>query len=150
MTTDSAPTDPTPGDPTMSGPTAMDPARSAPAPSRAGRFSTKFAAKTFDAQGQHIGPGPWLDLIGEANRLHPGFFGEPTSVGPWWTGGSVEQYAHARVIHHLDESVSIVALDETGDSVLARADTALRARTDPDSPAADPDMQAGIENGEPR
>jgi hypothetical protein len=91
-------------------------------------FSTKFPAKAFDAQGQHTGPGPWLDLLREANGVHHDFFGEPESVGEWWAGGSVEVYPHARVIHHLDDSVSVVALDELGDQVLTAADTALRAK----------------------
>lgn len=89
-------------------------------------FSTKFPAKTFDAQGQHTGPGPWLDLLREANGVHHRFFGEPESANAWWAGGSVEVYAHARVIHHTDESVSVVALDELGDQVLTAADAALR------------------------
>lgn len=91
-------------------------------------FHTKFPAKAFDAQGQHTGPGPWLDLLREANGVHHGFFGAPESVDAWWAGGSVEVYAHARVIHHPDDSVSVVALDELGDRVLTVADTMLRAR----------------------
>jgi hypothetical protein len=91
-------------------------------------FSTKFPAKAFDAQGQHTGPGLWLDLIREAGAAHPGFFGAPESVGPWWAGGSVEEYAHARVIHHLDDSVSVVALDDLGDRILTETDAALRTK----------------------
>ena len=121
MTTDPTPTDPSPTDPAPAGvPTE-----------RADRFRTKFPAKTFDSQGTHTGPGPWLDLIGEACLIHPGFFDEPNSTGPWWAGGSVEEYTHARVIHHLDESVSVVALDDLGHTVLTQADTTLRARTQP-------------------
>lgn len=125
MTTDPTPTDSTPTDPTPTGPPAEPPAR----------FRTKFPAKAFDSDGQHTGPGPWLDLIGEACLVHPGFFDEPDSVGPWWAGGSVEEYPHARVIHHLDDSVSVVGLDDLGHTVLTQADTTLRARHQPPPPA---------------
>ena len=131
MTTDPTSTDPTPADPTPADPTPVDP----PA-QRRDWFRTKFPAKTFDSQGTHTGPGPWLDLIGEACLIHPGFFDEPNSTGPWWAGGSVEEYPHARVIHHLDESVSVVALDDLGHTVLTQADTTLRARTQPTPPPA--------------
>jgi hypothetical protein len=127
-------------------PTATDPdLASAPA----GRFSTKFPAKTFDSHGQHTGPGPWLDLIGEANRLHPDLFDEPVSVGPWWAGGSVEQYPHARIIHHPDESVSVLALDELGHAVLTQADQRLRTRTEP-APPAEPAEAGPHETGRPQ
>jgi len=49
-----------------------------------------------------------------ANGVHHGFVGEPESVNAWWAGGSVEIYAHARVIHHPDDSVSVIAPDELG------------------------------------
>jgi hypothetical protein len=45
-------------------------------------------------------------------------------------GGPAGEYAHARVIHHPDDSVSVVALDELGDQILTKADAALRAKHD--------------------
>lgn len=77
-------------------------------------------------------PGPWLDLIHHANGVDEGLFGEPTSVGPWWAGGSVEEYPDARVIHHddgrepMDRSVSVVALTQRGHDALTEADRLLK------------------------
>lgn len=85
-------------------------------------WSGRYPAKAFDETGQHIGPGPWLAVIHKANRISPGMFGTPTSIGPWWAGGSCEEYPDARVLHRGDGSVSIVAKTEHGAVVLAEAD----------------------------
>lgn len=60
----------------------------------------------------------WLQIIHDCNRLEPKFFGRPSYLGPWWAGGSVEEYEHARVLHREDPSVSIIAKTEHGDEVL--------------------------------
>jgi hypothetical protein len=78
-------------------------------------------AKSYDADGNHVGPGPWLDVVRAANGIAPGMFGSPYFVGPWWAGGSVEEYAEARVIHRDDGSVSIVGKSVTAERVLAQA-----------------------------
>ena len=79
-------------------------------------------AKAYDSAGKHTGPGPWLNVIREACRLAPAMFGAPTSVGPWWAGGCVEEYEDARVIHRPDGlSVSIVSKTERGAEILAFA-----------------------------
>ena len=64
----------------------------------------RYPAKAYDSSGRHIGPGLWLTVIHEANRLRleagmePMFDG-PTSTGDWWAGGYVEEYPEARVLH---------------------------------------------------
>lgn len=64
----------------------------------------RYPAKAYDANGRHIGPGLWLTVIHEANRLcieagRERMFDEPTSTGDWWAGGYVEEYPEARVLH---------------------------------------------------
>jgi hypothetical protein len=78
-------------------------------------------ARRYDAAGRHVGPGEWLDFIHVANGVAPGTFGAPVSSGPWWAGGSVEEYADARVLHREDGSVSVVSTTEHGAVVLAEA-----------------------------
>lgn len=77
--------------------------------------------KAYDDTGRHTGPGPWLGVIWEANRIDPDMFGAPLRTGPWWAGGSVEEYADARVLHRTDGSVSIVSLTDRGAAILAQA-----------------------------
>ena len=55
-------------------------------------------------------------------------FGAP-EIGPWWAGGTVEEYPDARVIHRGDETVSIVGKTERGDAALARAAASLGIHT---------------------
>jgi hypothetical protein len=70
--------------------------------------------KAYDAAGKHTGPGEWLTVIHEVNRIAPGTFGEPQSAGPWWAGGWAEEYADARVLHREDGSVSLVSKTDRG------------------------------------
>lgn len=71
----------------------------------------------------------WLSLIHKSNELAGnGFFGEPEVHGPWWAGGTAEEYPDARVIHRGDGSVSIVSKTEYGDQTLRRAAEALGIR----------------------
>ncbi len=64
----------------------------------------RYPAKAYDGEGRHTGPGLWLTVIHETNRLcieagrEPMFDG-PESTGDWWAGGYVEEYAEARVLH---------------------------------------------------
>jgi hypothetical protein len=81
--------------------------------------------KAYDSAGKHTGPGPWLSVIHEANRITPGMFGEP-DISPWWAGGEVEEYKDARVIHRPDGSVSVVSKTEHGAEVLATAAGTLK------------------------
>jgi len=76
-------------------------------------------AKAYDSHGMHTGPGQWLEVIWEVNRVFPGTFDCPDSQGDWWAGGHVEEYEHARVIHRADESVSVVSKTEYGATLLA-------------------------------
>jgi hypothetical protein len=86
-------------------------------------FHGKYPAKAY-RNGVHVGMGPWIDLVRES-----GIFGTPLdSSGPWWAGGESEEYGHARIIHHLDESVSVVALTEEASKALAAAELRIRAR----------------------
>lgn len=80
----------------------------------------RYPAKAYDADGNHTGPGPWLGVIHAANRIDPDLFGEPESTGPWWAGGYVEEYAHARVLHRDDDTVSIHGKTDHGEAVLAQ------------------------------
>jgi hypothetical protein len=61
---------------------------------------------------------PWLEAIKTANGIDPEMFRAPEHTGPWWAGGSVEEYPHARVIHRDDDSVSIVPKTDHGADVL--------------------------------
>jgi hypothetical protein len=60
----------------------------------------------------------WQSVIWDANEIAPDTFGRPDHLGPWWAGGSVEEYPDARVLHRGDGSVSIVSKTEKGDEVL--------------------------------
>jgi hypothetical protein len=75
--------------------------------------------KAYDRQGNHTGPGQWLSVIHEANRIDPEMFGEPQChQGPeGWT----EVYPNARVIHRSDASVSVISTTAHGREVLAEA-----------------------------
>jgi len=94
------------------------------------RFYGKYPARSYDAQGEHVGMGPWLTLIREANGIESGFFGAPSYADDDLTG-RVEIYPHARVIHEGDGdkgAVIVSATDDHGSSVLTRAEAAIRAR----------------------
>jgi hypothetical protein len=75
--------------------------------------------------GVHIGPGPWLNVVREANGIHPGMFGAPLSLDEWWAGGTAEEYTDARVLHRGDDTVSIVSKTPLGDGVLRAAAATL-------------------------
>jgi hypothetical protein len=45
-----------------------------------------------------FGPPEWLRIVHKANEIDPEMFGEPDSIGPWWAGGTSEEYTHARII----------------------------------------------------
>lgn len=83
-------------------------------------------AKAFNAQGEHTGPGDWLTVIHEVNRIckeegiEP-LFGSPDSTGDWWAGGYVEEYPDARVLHREDESVSVVSKSTLGARLIQAA-----------------------------
>lgn len=95
-----------------------------------GNVAIRTPGKAYDDQGRHTGPGEWLRLIHEANRvckdhgLEP-LFDSPESSGDWWAGGYVEEYPDARVLHRDDESVSVVSKTPLGAQVLALAAEAL-------------------------
>jgi len=81
----------------------------------------RTAAKRFDDNGKHTGPGEWLDVIHQANRIKADMFGQPYHTGPWWAGGYVEEYPDARVLMRGDESVSIFSKTDDGEAVLRQA-----------------------------
>jgi hypothetical protein len=72
--------------------------------------------------------GEWLQVVREANGIEPGVFGSPTHTGPWWAGGSVEDYPDARIIHRDDGSVSVVSVTERGTRAIAGAAAKLGIR----------------------
>ncbi len=81
----------------------------------------------FPAAAQHAtepGAQTWLNLIWLANGIDETMFGKPTSQGPWWAGGQVEEYEHARVIHDGD-SVRVVPKTDHGEDILRQAATQL-------------------------
>ena len=83
-------------------------------------------ARAYSPLGRHIGPGEWLELIHEVNRvareegLEP-VFSEPESSGDWWAGGYVEEYPEARVLHREDESVSVISKTDLGARLIHKA-----------------------------
>lgn len=85
-------------------------------------------ARRYDVNGRHVGPGEWLDFIHVANGVAPDMFGAAISRGPWWAGGSVEEYADARVLHREDGSVSVVSTTDRGRAVLGEARRRFDAR----------------------
>lgn len=89
----------------------------------------RYPAKKY-VNGEHVGPGEWLDLIHEANRVcqlegNPPLFDVPESEGQWWAGGYVEEYPTTRVLHREDDSVSVIAKTEEAARVLVDADRNL-------------------------
>lgn len=72
----------------------------------------------------------WLPVIHEANRVDA-IFGRPESTGPWWAGGTVEEYEHARVLHRGDGSVSITSKTEHGERVLRQVGLILGIQVGP-------------------
>jgi hypothetical protein len=81
----------------------------------------RTAGKAFDAAGRHTGPGEWLTVIHEVNRIAPGTFGAPRHID--WDGipGACEDYPDARVIHRRDGTVSIVSKTPRGAELLKQA-----------------------------
>lgn len=92
--------------------------------------------------GDRDGHPEWLQLIWECNELafrdlwerdRPGdnrVFGAP-EIGPWWAGGTVEEYPDARVIHRGDGTVSVVGKTERGDRMISLACDRLGYRWTP-------------------
>lgn len=79
-------------------------------------FIKSFGGKRFNEKGEHTGPGDWLDVIWEANRLtktEPPFFGRPTS-----TENGIEVYAHAIVIHKPGHVTVTIATRDPGDTLV--------------------------------
>lgn len=74
---------------------------------------------------------PWLELIFAANRIEPGFFGEPGFVGRVEGEGffgSAEEYLDVRILFPDDEPVvRFVAMSERGEAVLRAALAAVHA-----------------------
>lgn len=103
----------------------------------------RHPARTFDADGRHTGPGPWLAVIHQANRIvkelgdTDGMFGAPDFMGPWWAGGYVEEYPTARVIFDAprdddpddrEKTVRIVGKTPYADLIIAAADDRVIAK----------------------
>ena len=68
-------------------------------------FKETYPAAAFNDAGKHVGPGPWLKVIHETNRLAEaegldGLFDRPT-YDPADTKGAVEIYRDATVTHDL-------------------------------------------------
>jgi hypothetical protein len=88
-----------------------------------------FDARAFDADGYHVGAGPWLNAIWAINRIAPDSFGEPTTDTVETLGGGhrfTESYPSFTVVH-LDipgrpRTVTITALTPEAAELLAQVD----------------------------
>lgn len=83
-------------------------------------------AKAYDEAGNHIGPGKWLDVVRESNRVAllfdlPEPFQAPSETGKWWAGGYFEEYPTFRILHREDGSVSILAKHPSARRILESA-----------------------------
>jgi hypothetical protein len=72
----------------------------------------------------------WLAVIHHVNATRTAagaepLFGRPTHAGPWWAGGSVEEYERANVILREDGTVNIEGKDEEATRLIEEAATAL-------------------------
>ena len=77
-----------------------------------------------------FGPPEWLRVIHAANDVEPDFFAAPSSIHPWWTGGTAEEYEHARVIlRDGGNDVLIGSKTEHGCDVLKKAAAAMNIST---------------------
>src|ERR671911_218869 len=85
--------------------------------------SFSYPDKAFNAQGRHIGPGPWLTVIHAVNRQAPDTFGDPITVGRQGDGPYIEEYTTARVIMNGNDTVTIEALDAATGELLTAANT---------------------------
>lgn len=73
--------------------------------------SFRFIGSTRDGQPE------WLAFIWRVNELakdrgEDPVFGKPDHMGPWWAGGTVEDYPEARIIFRPDGTKSIHAKSE--------------------------------------
>lgn len=88
------------------------------------RTATQFksAAKAYNGQGEHTGPGAWLDFIHAVNALEPGTFGASLAgSGDNDRGDYVEKYADFDVIHLTrEESVIVVPTTDVGIALFDR------------------------------
>jgi hypothetical protein len=74
-------------------------------------------AKAFDDRGKHTGPGPWLTLIHECNRITEGtMFGEPKFIRS--PNRYIEVYPTAEVIMRLDAGGEAVMVTVRGTTTL--------------------------------
>ncbi len=71
----------------------------------------------------------WLELIHTVNaraaNRESRIFGKVLDTGPWWAGGSVEEYEHARVIHRDDDTVSVEGKTDAASTAIAEAAASL-------------------------
>jgi hypothetical protein len=79
--------------------------------------------KRFNAEGKHIGMGPWINVVWACNEIEDGFFGTPTTATV--DGVFYETYAHAEIGFNNDDTNTIRATDPHGREVLAKAIDAL-------------------------
>lgn len=94
---------------------------------------TTAARKNRDGiNGVHSGPGPWLDLIHEVNRLAPGTFGEPVKMGQVEGRGYVEEYAAADVVMFGDDPDVVTIISKSGEAsrLITEAATNLSLSTE--------------------
>ena len=76
----------------------------------------KGPGKAYNAKGEHIGPGEWLDVVHDINGIEPETFGVPMLEE------SVEHYPAFDIVHVTsEEAVLIVPKTEAAQELLNRA-----------------------------
>src|SRR5215207_8347426 len=110
------------------------PGRWPPAHGACGESEIEMAMARFPRginNARQPGAQTWLNLVWACNDVEPGFFGAARHTGPWWAGGDVEEYRHARIITDGD-SVRIVGTSGHGDNVIAEAAETLGVTVQPE------------------
>lgn len=84
--------------------------------------SFRFIGCTRDGQPE------WFAFIRRVNELAKGrgedpVFDKPDHMGPWWAGGTVEEYPEARIIFRPDGTESIQAKSERAAQLFDQAYT---------------------------
>lgn len=73
--------------------------------------SFRFIGSTRDGQPESLAFIRRVDELAKGRGEDP-FFNKPDRVGPWWAGGTVEDYPEARIIFRPDGTESIQATSE--------------------------------------
>jgi hypothetical protein len=63
----------------------------------------------------------WVDLFNRCTEIDPEVFSDRQAEERWWAGGTVQAFAHARIIRRPDGSVSLASTTEKGALALGEA-----------------------------